>query len=138
MADRGTKSLGELQATVLAVLWDSSVPLSVRDVLARLERPASSRARRGLAYTTVLTVLTRLYEQEVIDRDKRGRAFFYRPRMTRAEWVGARAAHELHAAGGPPSNAVLAAFLDSAERTDPALLDHLSTLIAMRRRGRAK
>ncbi|WP_437778932.1 BlaI/MecI/CopY family transcriptional regulator [Sorangium sp. So ce1097] len=46
-----TRSLGELEATVLSVLWNSSAPLSVRDVLGRVQR------RPPLAYTTVLTVL---------------------------------------------------------------------------------
>ncbi|MBW2457129.1 MAG: BlaI/MecI/CopY family transcriptional regulator, partial [Deltaproteobacteria bacterium] len=44
------KSLGKLEQTTLQVLWSSAAPLSVRDVMKRLQR------RPPLAYTTVLTV----------------------------------------------------------------------------------
>ncbi len=122
------KALGELQTAVLSVLWESPTPLSVRDVLARVRR------RPRLAYTTVLTVLSRLHEQNVVLREKRGKAFFYWPRISREEWIGERAARELTAAGGTPDRAVLTAFLDSAELTDPVLLERLSALIAARRK----
>ncbi len=126
------KSLGELQLLVLSALWESAAPLSVRNVLQRVKR------KPPLAYTTVLTVLTRLHAQNVVVREKQGRAFYYRPRVSREQWTGQRAADELAAAGGPPNQAVLAAFLDSAERADPALLERLSALIAARRRTRSK
>jgi predicted transcriptional regulator len=126
------KSLGELQALVLSILWDSATPLSVRDVLSRVKR------KPLLAYTTVLTVLTRLHEQDLVVREKEGKAYFYRPRVSREQWMGERAARELAVPGGPPDQAVLAAFLDSAERADPDLVDRLSALIAARRRRRSQ
>ena len=46
--------LGELEREVMARLWDAGEPLTVRQVHERLD-PA-----RGLAYTTVMTVLDRL------------------------------------------------------------------------------
>jgi predicted transcriptional regulator len=116
---------------VLDALWSSRSPLSVREVLAHIKR------RPALAYTTVLTVLDRLHEKEVVDREKQGKAFVYRPRVSREAWLGEQAAQVLTAAKAPPTEAVLLAFLDTAERADPALLDHLSALIAERRRGRA-
>ena len=70
-------SLGELETSVLDVLWGSADPLSVRDVGARLKR------RPALAYTTVMTVLDRLHDKGFVRRDKSGRAFLYRPRVQR-------------------------------------------------------
>lgn len=125
------KSLGELQARVLSILWDAGAPLSVREVLDRVKR------KPMLAYTTVLTVLTRLFEQDLVVRHKQGKAYYYEARISREQWMGERAARELALAGGPPDQAVLAAFLDSAERADPALLDRLSALIAARRGKRS-
>lgn len=124
------KPLGELEAAVLAALWGSASPLSVRDVLARLPR------RPPLAYTTVLTVLDRLHEKDLVAREKEGKAFLYRPRVSREAWLGEQAARVLTEAKEPPNQAVLMAFLDSAERADPALLERLSALIEERRRGR--
>jgi predicted transcriptional regulator len=124
---RGT--LGELETAVLSPLWDSTTPLSVREVLARVKR------RPALAYTTVLTVLDRLHEKGLVAREKLGKAFLYRPRVSRETWLGEQAARALTSAGEPPNSAVLMAFLDSAERADPTLIEQLSALIATRRRG---
>ncbi len=120
--------LGELETAVLEVLWSASEPLSVRDVLERL-------GRRPLhAYTTILTVLDRLHAKDAVGRVKDGRAFLYRARWSRESLHGARAVHALTVDAGPP-NAVLVAFLDSAEARDPQLLDRLAALIAERRKG---
>ena len=71
------KPLGELEATALAALWSSPSPLSAREVLALVQR------RPELAYTTVLTVLDRLHDKELVLREKEGKAFLYRPRVSR-------------------------------------------------------
>lgn len=117
--------LGSLQQSVLDALWDAPGPLSVREVLGRVQR------RPKLAYTTVMTVLDRLHDRSLVMREKRGRAYYYRPRVSREEWLGRQAARVLTA-----DRAVLMAFLDSAERADPALLSELSELLAARRGGR--
>ena len=122
-------SLGELETSVLDLLWSSPSPLSVREVGAKLNR------RPALAYTTVLTVLDRLHDKGFVQREKSGRAFLYRPRVLREALMAERAAAAL-SKKGPPQNAVLLAFLDSVESRDPALLDRLAALIAARRSGR--
>ncbi|NUP07709.1 MAG: BlaI/MecI/CopY family transcriptional regulator [Polyangiaceae bacterium] len=119
-------SLGELETSVLEILWDASEALSVREVGSALRR------RPALAYTTVMTVLDRLHDKGFVARDKSGRAFLYRPRIGREELLGERAVAAL-SPKGPPPNAVLVAFLDSVESRDPALLDTLADLIAARR-----
>jgi len=115
---------------VLSALWSSTTPLSVRDVLGRVKR------KPALAYTTVLTVLDRLHEKDLVAREKDGKAFLYRPRITREAWLGEQAARVLTDAKDPPNTAVLMAFLDTAERADPAVVEQLSALIEMRRKGR--
>jgi predicted transcriptional regulator len=124
--------LGELEADVLSALWSSASPLSVREVLSRVKR------RPPLAYTTVLTVLDRLHDKRFVDREKQGKAFLYRPCSSKETWLGEQAARMLAAGSGPPNSAVLMAFLDSAERVDPALVDHLSALIELRRKTAPK
>jgi predicted transcriptional regulator len=125
------KPLGELEAAVLSALWGSASPLSVREVLARVKR------QPALAYTTVLTVLDRLHDKGLVTREKEGKAFLYRPRVSREAWLGEQAARALTAGSGAPTSATLMAFLDSAERADPTLVEHLSSLIEARRRRAA-
>ena len=76
--------LGAAELEVLKALWDHG-PATVRQVLNRLHE----RGRR-LAYTTVLTFLTRLEQKDFVKSDKSGMAYVYRPRVTRAKVTKSR------------------------------------------------
>jgi predicted transcriptional regulator len=128
VATFGPTNLGELETVVLETLWSSKTPLSVREVLERVKR------RPPLAYTTILTVLDRLHDKGLVAREKDGNAFRYWPEMSREQWLGDRAAEVLTRGRGGLDGAVLMAFLDSAERADPKLIERLSALIAERRK----
>lgn len=69
--------LSDAKLEVLSVLWDHG-PCTVRQVLEHLHRGG-----RRIAYTTVLTFLTRLEQKRVVGSDKRGIAYVYRPLVTR-------------------------------------------------------
>ena len=90
-------SLGALEASVLSALWDSGEPLSVREVQARIRREPP------LAYTTVLTVLDRLHGKGAVSRVMCGKAYVYRPAMSREAWLGSHAAGVLMADSGAVS-----------------------------------
>lgn len=126
------ESLGALEKAVLEALSKSSEALSVREVHARLKRPAE------LAYTTVLTVLDRLHDKGIVRREKRNRAFYYEPVVTADEWRGHTAAKLIAGRNAPPNRAVLVAFLDVAERASPEVLSELSALLEERRRAKRK
>lgn len=76
MAPR-SRDLGVAELEVLNVLWDHG-PCTVRQVMRHLHA-----AGRRVAYTTVLTFLTRLEQKGVVDSDKSGIAYVYRPAVTR-------------------------------------------------------
>lgn len=84
MAQRPTYDMGSAELDVLKVLWDRG-PSTVRDVLGRLHE----RGRRP-AYTTVLTVLTRLEQKGVVASDRSDQAYVYRPRVSRERVTLAR------------------------------------------------
>lgn len=69
--------LGEAELAVMRVLWDDG-PLTVRDVMKRLHDRG-----RVVAYTTVLTFLTRLEQKNVVASDKRDTAYVYRAKISR-------------------------------------------------------
>lgn len=60
---------GALEREVLACLAAADRPLSAADVQADLGD--------GLAYTTVMTTLSRLYAKHAVDRVQSGRAYMY-------------------------------------------------------------
>ncbi|CAO5157354.1 BlaI family transcriptional regulator, penicillinase repressor [Frankia sp. AiPs1] len=63
--------LGELERSVMDVLWSSDGWLTAREVAARLDH------ERDLAYTTVLTVLERLERKGFVRRQRAARAHRY-------------------------------------------------------------
>lgn len=73
------RGLGDLEASVMDVLWSADGSMSVRAVLDTLA------PQKALAYTTVLTVLDNLHRKGYVQRDKHGRAFQYSPRVSRGQ-----------------------------------------------------
>jgi predicted transcriptional regulator len=67
--------LGPLEGEVMRVLWAANEPLTVRDVLDRL----NGDRKPSLAYTTVMTVMARLAEKEILRRHRAGRGYAYEP-----------------------------------------------------------
>lgn len=100
------KRLGmrELEGQILEVLWASEQPLTPREVHVRLP------GGRRLAYTTVTTVLARLWKKKILARRREGRAYAYRPRESRSEFA-ARRMQEILTKSGDRLD-VLATFLD--------------------------
>jgi len=92
---------------------------------------------RGLAYTTVMTTLDRLFKKGLLDRIKQDRAYVYSARLTRKEWERRRAS-ELVAGfltGPRPSRELLlSCFLEAVGTHDAPLLDDLEKEIRKRRR----
>jgi BlaI family transcriptional regulator, penicillinase repressor len=72
--------LGPLERRVMDQIWDRGEDATVRDLT---ETPGI----RGLAYTTVMTVLDRLWQKGFVARRRVGRAYSYRARMTRERYL---------------------------------------------------
>ncbi len=74
------KGLGALEKQVMTVLWEVPDALSVHDLVDHL-----GAEQRTPAYTTILTVVTHLWEKGWVRREKVGRRYRYRPSRSRAE-----------------------------------------------------
>jgi len=82
---RPHRTLGTLEAQLMEALW-ASADLSVQGVLDRIGE--------GHNYKTVMTVLNRLVDKELLERHLDGRAYLYRPTLGRGAFLRS-AAHEL-------------------------------------------
>lgn len=69
--------LGEAELVVLRVLWEGGAQ-TVREVMTRLHERG-----RKVAYTTVLTFLTRLEQKGYVSSNKEDTAYVYRSKVTR-------------------------------------------------------
>jgi predicted transcriptional regulator len=72
------KFLGPLEAAVMERLWKRG-RATVREVVEDLGRS------RALAYTTVMTIMTRLHAKGLLARDRDGKTYVYRPAFTREQ-----------------------------------------------------
>ncbi|CAL9363338.1 hypothetical protein SUDANB178_00707 [Streptomyces sp. enrichment culture] len=113
---RRRRGAGELESEVLAALWAADRPLTP----AEIRRSIGG----GLAYNTVHTVLTRLYDKKLVLRDAEGRRGAYRPARNAAE-LTARAMREALDRGTDPLAALrhfVAGLSAEEERVLRALL----------------
>ncbi|MEP6658604.1 MAG: BlaI/MecI/CopY family transcriptional regulator [Acidimicrobiales bacterium] len=78
------RPMGELEGSVMDTLWDRGgwrTPGEVHELL-----PGGD----DLAYSTVLTVLIRLWKKGRLERRRDGKAHAYRPVATREDYAAAR------------------------------------------------
>lgn len=97
---------------MLALLWAAGKPVSAGEVQQRLSRE--------LAYTTVVTILSRLYDKGVLTREKQGRSFAYRPVEDEAGLAARRMRNVLDRE--PDRGSVLARFVSGLSESDEQVL----------------
>jgi predicted transcriptional regulator len=103
---------GGLETAILDVLASANAPMTTADVREALGE--------SLAYTTVLTVLSRLAEKGQVGRERRGRAHVYSAVTSQAEVTAARM-HKLLDADDDRA-AVLARFVGELSEADEEML----------------
>ena len=106
-------SLGDLEQAVMDVLWtdDAGHGLTVREVSDRL-------TGRDLAYTTLMTVLSRREAKGVTTRERAGRAWRYRPASTRESLTAQAMRSPLHDLSSADRQAAILHFLSEASADD--------------------
>ena len=118
--------LHELEAAIMDIVWCKQLAsFSVGDVLAILEK------HRDIAYTTVMTTVSRLFEKGILARERDGKRYLYSPKLTREEFLEATAREVLDkAVGGHQAMVMLAEKVALASAGE---LDDLEALIQKRR-----
>jgi len=110
--------LGPLETEIMRTMWRAKAPMTVRDVLDRLN---DGRAT-PLAYTTVMTVMARLAEKDVLRRELNGRGYRYVAAVPDEASIAVRTVVRDF------GEAALAQFVDEA-RADPKMLRRLRRLL---------
>lgn len=103
----GLRRLGPLERAAMSVFWaQPDRHLTVRQVSAQLNAE--------LAYTTVMTLLSRLHTKRHLERRRQGRAWAYRPVLSHNEHI---------------ARAMTAALHESDDHADALLhfIEHLTT-----------
>lgn len=117
--------LGPLEAVCMESLWRRSSG-TVADVLEDVHVDYDP----DLAYTTVMTVLSRLYDKGFLVREQVGRGYRYEPVYGRDELVDVLGGREVDELVERYGQVALAHFAAALRRTDPALLAELEQVAA--------
>ncbi|NJL10846.1 MAG: CopY family transcriptional regulator [Calothrix sp. SM1_7_51] len=124
-------SLGPLEAEILGIIWQLG-SATVKDVHDRI----LSDPNRELAYTSVTTVLRRLTDKGWLACDKKGRAFYWRPLVSKqqADMIKAHEHLKRFLAVGNPD--VIAAFADSLDEASVNQIEAIAKRIQAAREAR--
>lgn len=130
MPGREPRPRGGLERDVLACLGAASEPMAPGEVLLALGG--------GMAYTTVMTTLSRLTAKGALIRENAGRSYLYRlagdPSTVQAAMTARRMRHALDA--GPDRAGVLARFVaELSPEEERVLADLLITGSSTRQDG---
>lgn len=110
---------GDLQLQIMGVLWHVGEG-TVEQVRAAL--PPRYRS----AYNTVQTVLNRLADRGLLDRQRQGHAMVYRPTLTEAEYLSRAIEQTLAGASTQARQVVLAQLVGSIDGDELATLKELA------------
>lgn len=102
--------LGDLEASIMDMVWAAGTPVRVREVSDQLNE------ERPLAFNTVQTVMENLFHKGWLTRRKNGRAYWYEAARSRDDYVAKLLSEALSVAPDPTATLVrLVGGMDPAE-----------------------
>jgi predicted transcriptional regulator len=124
------ENLGPLESRVMEHLWRAG-PSTVAET-----RSALNRKRPRLAYTTVMTILFRLYQKGYVTRAREGRLFRYAAAFDEPSLPGAIGRRELQRLIERHGAETLAGFAADLAGVNSELAARLRALAQKRSKGR--
>ena len=106
--------LHELEAEVMDEIWERG-EASVREVMEALNR----RAAKPRAYTTYMTIMTRLDAKGLLERERTGKTDFYTPVYARERYTELRAQAEVDSVVDQFGDLALAHLARQMAQLDP-------------------
>jgi len=107
---------GALETAIMEVVWAAG-PVTVRDVLQTL--------KRDCAYTTVMTVMQRLFDKGVLRRQLVDNAYQYSPAIPKEKFVQQAVRNSVDQLIDGYGAVALAHFVDALDDVDPKRLEKL-------------
>jgi predicted transcriptional regulator len=120
---------GPLEAKIMDILWEGSEK-SIKMVQTALEK------EKTINFNTVMTVMNRLVDKNILEKRIEGRTSLFKPRKTKAEFMQEQSKilteNLLDEFGGLAINHMI----DSLEEVDQRLLERLEQKVAQLKKGR--
>ena len=123
------KFLGDTEFPIMEALWKGG-EYTVRDVCTQLQD------KRDIAYTTVMTVMCRLFEKGLLRRRKEGKTYIYQAAVSREELTRSIVGRVIQGLLSDFTAPAISQFVDSVEDQKPEQMEELARLIQEKRRLR--
>lgn len=119
------KVLGPLETEIMQILWQEN-----RSTVKKVHRKLSQN--RDIAYTTVMTTMSRLAEKGVLHRFREGLAYLYTPAISEEEFVNMVVQQVLDGLLDDYSDMAVDYMIDYLARNNPDELRRLQEIIQAR------
>ncbi|MBX0326794.1 BlaI/MecI/CopY family transcriptional regulator [Oscillochloris sp. ZM17-4] len=119
------KVLGPLETEIMQILWQDE-----RSTVKKVHRRLS--AQREIAYTTVMTTMSRLAEKGVLNRHREGLAYVYAPSISEEDFVTMVVRQVLDGLLDDYSDTAIEYMVDYLARNNPTELKRLQSAIQSR------
>lgn len=117
------KVLGELESQVMEIIWGQKEPVPVKEVACVLGKS------RKIAYTTVMTIMSRLVNKGVLVRHLKGSCYLYKAKRSKEEFI-AKAIHGIFSSAvSTLGESVLTHFVKEIEKIDPKKRNELLKML---------
>lgn len=112
MKKKEINTLGELEAKVMEVVWKLG-SATVRDVLNHI------KSKKKPAYTTVMTVMARLYNKGILKRQSKKDAYIYTPAQDKQKFSATMTKKIIHSLIDRfGEDVAVAGFIDTLENSN--------------------
>lgn len=118
------KSMSELEQEVMVIIWNCK-SCSVRDIMAQL-------TNKKLAYTTVATILHRLYIKRLVARKSQGVSFCYSPKIAKKTYTRRFAQAFVKKFFSSFADTAIVSFAESIDTLPPTKKSYLLKLLQKR------
>ncbi len=114
--------LGDLEADIMEIVWRKK-EATVREVHEELNQ------QRDAAYTTVMTVMSRLTDKGILRKEKSGSAFLYFPVLSKKAFKKSTVNKVLSGLFEDFTSPAINQFVDFLDSEDPNNIEELSKII---------
>lgn len=120
---------GPLEAKIMDILWDGNEK-SIKEVQQMIEK------EKPINFNTVMTVMNRLVEKNLLEKRHEGRTSLYKPIHTREEFIEEQSKKLTENLLDEFGDVVVNHMLDSLEKVDQDLLEKLEQKLNQLKKGR--
>lgn len=116
------KVLGALEREVMELIW-SQKGTTVREIWQAIKK------RRTIAYTTVMTIMDRLFEKKILKRKKQGKTYLYLANSSKTDFLRKTSQKIIADLINDYGEVAIAQFANAIDQVDPKKLKLLKEKI---------